>query len=129
MSDLAVVAGARLPAQLLLDEAAILEEALEEGAGGPMGKRGDASAAEMNSLWFGPRLGRRRRSPPEEMMDMSAEEEAVRAEALVELLREAPWALIALKGTKYIQLAPPHCAQRCMRSTVEHPRSSGVFVK
>jgi hypothetical protein len=94
MCDLMCVSGARLPTQILLEEAAILEEALEESA---VGKRSES--AEAGSLWFGPRLGRRRRSPPEEPeLLINAEDGAIRAEALAELLRDAPWALIALKG-------------------------------
>ncbi|KAJ9601018.1 hypothetical protein L9F63_000856, partial [Diploptera punctata] len=59
-----------------------------------MVKRSDP--AETAGMWFGPRLGRRDKRSVDEIdfSDGSKEEE------LVEILRETPWAIIPLRGSK-----------------------------
>lgn len=48
-------------------------------------------------LWFGPRLGRRKRTLPpqdyESQFDTNSNDESV-----IEFIKESPWALVPLKG-------------------------------
>lgn len=57
--------------------------------------------AEKSSVWLGPRLGRRKRS--EEDFNIITQEK--NGGTFIEILQDAPWALVPLKGT-------PHRADR-----------------
>lgn len=52
------------------------------------------------AMWFGPRLGRKKRSDGEEEEEESAEREKT-DKTLVGFLQDAPWAFVALKGIKF----------------------------
>ena len=58
-----------------------------------MVKKGDTEVA---GLWFGPRLGRRDRRSADEMQDDVADG---KMEETLELLKEAGWTLVPVRGT------------------------------
>ena len=85
------VSGIRLSADPLDD--AILQgfDRTEDNA--LMVKKGDTEVA---GLWFGPRLGRRDRRSADEMQDDVADG---KVEEMLELLKEAGWTLVPVRGT------------------------------
>lgn len=50
-------------------------------------------------LWFGPRLGRKKRNEEDE--DEQLDKILNNEETIIEFIRESPWALIPLKGNYY----------------------------
>ncbi|CAG2069069.1 unnamed protein product, partial [Timema podura] len=78
-----------------LSDAEALEDAIVlSNYRGTLHKRG--SKPQQAGLWFGPRLGRRdRRSPSDDLDEIEA---GAGEGALIELLREAPWAIVPLRG-------------------------------
>jgi hypothetical protein len=85
------VSGIRLSADPLED--AILQGFDRAGDDALMVKKGDTEVAGM---WFGPRLGRRDRRSADETQDDFADG---KAEELLELLKEAGWTLVPVRGT------------------------------
>lgn len=50
------------------------------------------------ALWFGPRLGRRKRNPNGEDTYRSPAFEKEQLDALMDVIQESPWAIVAVNG-------------------------------
>lgn len=49
-------------------------------------------------MWFGPRLGRKKRNPGDEYRNSELEKEQLAV--LTDILQDSPWAIVAVNGKK-----------------------------
>ncbi|XP_017786058.1 PREDICTED: PBAN-type neuropeptides-like [Nicrophorus vespilloides] len=58
------------------------------------------SKRKMSALWFGPRLGRKKRNPSSDELLKNTNLDREQLVALLEMLQESPWAVVALNEGK-----------------------------